>query len=155
MAYYEEQKLSEWITVPLSMLFLYNLIKAILAGKIVFILITLLFVIPLIILLWFFKMKTLVDANVMRITMIPFVKRSIAYDEIKSWHIKKYRPILDYGGWGVRIGLRHSRAYNMRGNIGIQLILINNEKIIIGTQEPDEFSDALRKHIPDKELVFA
>lgn len=59
--------------------------------------------------------------------------RSIALSEIVEARARTYRPIAEYGGWGVRMGF-HGMAYNVSGNEGVQLVLANGKRILIGSQ---------------------
>ncbi len=56
--------------------------------------------------------------------------------------IKKYSPLKHYGGWGYRVGVK-GVAYNMQGNIGLELILNNNRKVLIGTTNPQELEEVI------------
>lgn len=58
-------------------------------------------------------------------------------EDVSSYEIRLYKPIREYGGWGIRGGKRNG-AYNVRGNMGLQLIYANGNKLLIGTQKPDE-----------------
>ena len=49
----------------------------------------------------------------------------------------------EFGGWGIRVA-GDGRAYNAYGNQGVQLILTDGSRILIGTQRPDELLGALR-----------
>jgi hypothetical protein len=70
------------------------------------------------------------------------VKRNI----IESYEIRKYRPILDYGGYGFKVGLnKWGKAFNMKGNIGLQLYLKDGKKILFGTQRAEAFKYAIDK----------
>jgi len=53
-----------------------------------------------------------------------------------------YSPISDYGGWGIRYG-SIGKAYNVSGNRGVQLELLNGERILIGSQKPEELAAAI------------
>src|SRR5688500_13559084 len=35
----------------------------------------------------------------------------------KAW-VRKYKPLTEFGGWGIRIAFRNRRAYNVSGNMG-------------------------------------
>jgi hypothetical protein len=48
----------------------------------------------------------------------------------------------EYGGWGVR-GFGSNRAYNMRGDQGVQLDLVDGSRVLIGTQRPGELETAI------------
>lgn len=66
----------------------------------------------------------------------------IAIGEIEVCEPRTYRPIMEYGGWGIRIGTR-GRAYNISGNRGVQLTLCGGAKILFGSQRPEEFAAAV------------
>lgn len=66
--------------------------------------------------------------------------RTIEFDKIEKVYTKKYRPIKDFGGWGIRIGMKkgYGMALNVNSNMGIQIELKTGKKILLGTQKPDE-----------------
>jgi len=78
----------------------------------------------------------------------PFINkfRMISKGNIKNYYIRKYKPILEYLGWGIRYSLKgNGIAFNTMGNIGLQLELINGKKILFGTQMPDKIIDVMNK----------
>lgn len=73
-------------------------------------------------------------------------ERKIRRDEIKTFVVRHYKPVKEYGGWGIKYGLRRNgKAYNVKGNIGMQLELINGNKVLFGTQRADAFQYAMEK----------
>ncbi len=75
---------------------------------------------------------------------LQFKEKHIKPDEINSWEVRKYSPIKEYGGWGIRAGgKKHGKAYNISGNMGLQLYLKNGKKLLIGTQKPREMQKAM------------
>ena len=64
--------------------------------------------------------------------------------EIASAEAVRYNPLLEYGGWGIRIG-RTGVAYNMRGDEGVQLVLTSDRRILIGSRRADELADAIQR----------
>lgn len=66
-----------------------------------------------------------------------------SWDSIQRIYIRQYHPIGEYGGWGLRFG-PNGRAYNVSGNIGIQLIFTDGTKLLIGTREPEKIATLLR-----------
>jgi hypothetical protein len=98
--------------------------------------------------LWSLKLYTRIDAEGVHFRMTPFhFKEQVIYwDEIDQIHVRKYSPILEYGGWGIRVGLRNGRAYNVRGNYGIQIVKKNGKRLLLGTQKPDEAARHLANH---------
>jgi hypothetical protein len=79
----------------------------------------------------------------------PFHRRThhIARDQIKTAEARTYRPIAEYGGWGLRGAWKKGggSAYNVYGNRGLQLELANGKRILFGSQRADELASAVRK----------
>ena len=88
------------------------------------------------------KMTTIVDGEGVRIKTLYFISRLIEFSEIESAEAVTYRPILDYGGWGLRIS-HNGKAYNLRGNRGVQLHLTRGRRVMVGSQRADELSAAI------------
>lgn len=90
------------------------------------------------------RLETKVDAEGISVKYFPLLikPRFYSWKEIKTIEIRQYRPLAEYGGWGLR-GWRKNQALNVSGNIGIQLVFINEHKLLIGTQKPDELRDVL------------
>lgn len=66
----------------------------------------------------------------------------IPLHSVESFRVVTYRPIRDFGGWGVRVGRGGSRCYNTRGNRGVELIL-NRKSRVIGVDDPEVLAAAL------------
>ncbi len=92
--------------------------------------------------LWNLELVTQVRRGEVRIRFWPFARRRIPIDEIVSYEVRTYRPIREYGGWGVRYGFGGT-AYNMSGNRGVQLELADGKRVLIGSQRPEELAAAL------------
>ena len=90
------------------------------------------------------QLITTVTSENIRVRFFPFQfkGRIIPVSEIEKFEIRQYRPILEYGGWGVKYG-KSGLAYNVKGNIGLQLYLKNGDKLLIGTQKKEFLQMAL------------
>jgi len=99
---------------------------------IIIVIITLLF--------WFLKLETKIKDDGIYIRFFPVIikPKFYSWDALEKAYVKKYNPLLDYGGWGIRFG-----AYNVSGNIGLQLIFKTGKQLLIGTQEPDKIEAIL------------
>ena len=75
--------------------------------------------------------------------------RRIEFANIKECGARRYNPLLEYGGWGIRYG-PHGQAYNIRGNWGIQFELQDGSPLLIGTQKPQEFAAALENAVQQR-----
>jgi hypothetical protein len=68
----------------------------------------------------------------------------IATSEIESVQARTYRPIMEYGGWGIRSSWGgKGKAYNVSGNEGVQVELVNGKSILFGSQKAGEFAAAV------------
>jgi len=103
----------------------------------------------LIVLLFFLvvRLHTKIDEKGISIRFFPFVrKKTWLWNDIGDMYIQEY-SIGDYGGWGYRVG-KNGTAYNTKGKYGLQLLLKNGSRVMIGTQNQDEVQrviDAFRK----------
>ncbi|GIX06060.1 MAG: hypothetical protein KatS3mg115_0463 [Candidatus Poribacteria bacterium] len=73
--------------------------------------------------------------------------RRIGLEEIASLEARRYRPIRNFGGWGIRWGRldgHPARAYNATGNRGVLFCLRDGRWILLGSQRPDELVAAVR-----------
>lgn len=98
----------------------------------------------------FFAMSRLVvrvSAGALDLDFRPFVKRRIQLNDIASCEARTYHPIREYGGWGVRWGWKGGRAYNVRGNRGIQIVLRNGDSILVGSQRTEDLLSSVRNGI--------
>ena len=95
--------------------------------------------------LLFFKMKLLTEVREdgMHINFVPLARRTVLFANIISCEVRTYNPIREYGGWGARFGPA-GKAYNVSGNRGVQLKLSNGERLLIGSQRPEELAQAVQ-----------
>lgn len=68
--------------------------------------------------------------------------RRIALSEIGRTELVTYRPIEDYGGYGIRLTKR-GRAYIASGDRGVRLTFAKGGKMLVGSQRPDELARAI------------
>ena len=74
--------------------------------------------------------------------LFPLYRRRIARVQIASSEAVTYRPLPDYGGWGIR-GVGRNVALNARGNRGVRLTLRDGRTVLVGSQKADALADAL------------
>jgi hypothetical protein len=70
----------------------------------------------------------------------PLLKKNIQWNEIDSAKIVTYGFI---GGGGIRLWTKYGTVYNMKGNRGLAIQLINGQKFLIGSQKTDELQKVL------------
>lgn len=103
------------------------------------------YIIPVFILLVLASMKleTQIDADGIYYRLFPIHlrERMINWPEIDTIFIRKYKPLLEYGGFGWGNSLRFGRAYNISGSWGIQIVFNDGRKLLLGTQKYIELED--------------
>lgn len=77
----------------------------------------------------------------------PFVTREIPFEEIERCQARTYRPIVEYGGWGIKGWSGDKMAYNVSGNQGVELLLRDGRNVMIGSQKPQELVQAIAPRI--------
>lgn len=145
-----------WIIFIISvMMSLYSIIDPAVSGKrsgnppipdYSTILLVLLFSFIFPILFFFTELRIRITSDGIYVKFFPIHTRWLLFspNEIEKFEKKKYQPLLEYGGWGIRFG-KNGKAYNVSGNMGILLTLSNGKRLLIGTQKPDEFERAIQE----------
>jgi hypothetical protein len=112
--------------------------EGLLIGYIIILTVTILF--------WVMKLETQVREDGIYVKFFPIHLRFKKYDWeiLRKAYVRRYSPIYEYGGWGIRLGLFGSgNAYNISGNKGLQLEIIGKSKLLIGTQKPEALQEVL------------
>jgi hypothetical protein len=93
------------------------------------------------------RLDTEISVSGIAFRFFPFHRkhRNIDWSEISRAYVRKYKPIGEYGGWGIRGLSARNRAYNVRGDLGLQLELKNGNKLLLGTQRPAEIEHLLKE----------
>lgn len=97
---------------------------------------------------YFFRLETRISKEGIYVRFFPFhfSFRSYSWSEISKSYVRVYKPIPEYGGWGVRTGLfGKGKAFNVSGNKGLQLQFNDGRRLLIGTNEAVELTEALKK----------
>lgn len=152
----ETQKFRQWwlwvILIGINALLLYGVYQQVLKGQtfgskpasntelLVITGITLL----LTIFILFIRLDTYIKEDGVYVKFFPLhVKaRHYSWPQLSKCYVRKYSPIREFGGWGLRIGL-FGKAYNISGNQGLQLEFADDRKLLIGTQKSKQLTEAL------------
>jgi hypothetical protein len=97
------------------------------------------------------KLKTRIRNEGIYYRFVPmhFKEKFLAREDIERFEVRKYRPLPEYGGWGIKTrGSKYGKAINVSGNQGLQLYLTNGKKLLIGTQKPREIEKAMEAMRP-------
>lgn len=96
--------------------------------------------------LFFFVLETRINEKGIEVRFFPlhFSFITISWNQLEKIEVRQYKPIREFGGWGIRYGFS-GKAYNVSGNIGIQLVFKDGHKLLIGTNKKDEVETILTK----------
>lgn len=87
-------------------------------------------------LFYFSQLKTTITKEGIIISFFPFLRKKMyGWEDIEKAYTRTYSPIWEYGGWGIRYGFKNGMAYNISGKEGLQLVLKNGKKILIGSKK--------------------
>jgi hypothetical protein len=98
--------------------------------------------------LWFFQARLITEVrdNVLWIRLLLWPERSIPWTEIRWVEAFTFRPIKDYGGYGVRWNER-GIVYTVCGNRGARMELMSGERVLVGSQRADELARLIAERI--------
>jgi len=102
------------------------------------------FSVGMFLLFWSMRLVTEVHADGLFIRFLPIHRafRKIPLEDATKVEAVTYRPVLQYGGWGIK-GTRNRRAYNVRGNRGVRIDYADSTHILIGSQRSEELARAI------------
>jgi hypothetical protein len=96
------------------------------------------------------KLETKIDELGIQYSFWPFHMKLkvIRWSDIEECYVIKYSPIIDYGGWGYKMGIfrKKGSAMSVRGNIGIQLVFKSGKQLLIGTQKKEDAEKVLETY---------
>jgi hypothetical protein len=159
----EKQKFNQWwlwlIIVSINIFFLFSVYKQVFLGESIgdnpMSNVGRLVLLSLVMLLFsglFFilRLDTIIDKKGVYVRFYPIRKTYKLYlwDKIKKLEIRQYKALLEYGGWGIRIG--NGKALTVSGNIGLQIVFKDKRKLLIGTQKSIELERIIESYIKGK-----
>lgn len=98
---------------------------------------------------WLFsimRLTTTIDEKGLSFRYPPLVNktRRILKSEIETYEVRKFKPIKEYGGHGVKKGVKkRGDSYTVSGNTGLQIKLKNGNRLLIGTRRKDAIKKAM------------
>lgn len=95
------------------------------------------------------RMRTTVygDRIVVQFGWTSLVRFTVPLSEVQSCRPVTYRPLREFGGWGIRRDWGGRKAYTMRGNQAAELVT-TKRTILIGSAVPDQLCAAVNGLLP-------
>jgi len=88
------------------------------------------------------RQKTVVTPTSVDVRFGVLYRTSIPLADLAQAEAVAYRPIREYGGWGIR-GFGRRRALSMRGDRGVLLTRKDGSTVLVGSQKPRELLAAI------------
>ena len=76
-----------------------------------------------------------VTAEEIAIRFFPLSRRRIPLTDVQTAEVRKYNAVKEYGGWGIKGWTGKNVAYNVSGDTGVQLTLLDGRKVMLGFAE--------------------
>jgi len=95
--------------------------------------------------LWLWNVRLIIEVTDTKLEFVMWLmwrRRRIPLEEIERAEAVSYRPLRDYGGWGIRRGF-DGWCYNVSGNRGVRVELVGGEKLLLGSQKAEELARAI------------
>ena len=92
--------------------------------------------------LWLHLRLAVTDQEI-EIDYRPFSQRRIPLSTVLGATAREYDALREYGGWGIKGWSRDKRAYNVSGNAGVELFLIDGRSVMLGSRRADELERAI------------
>jgi hypothetical protein len=95
------------------------------------------------------RLQTEVRADGIYLKLWPLHRsfRRISWSEIERYESIRYRPLRDFGGWGIRWA-PGKIAYNVSGNRGVWFERTDGRGVLVGSQRPEELVSAIDESVP-------
>ena len=91
-------------------------------------------ILPVVVLTTHLRVEVRREGVVFQFFPMQLHERTILWRDIPS-HVKvPYRPLRDFGGWGIRYG-RRGKAYNVSGDQGVALFLGDGREMLFGSRD--------------------
>jgi len=97
----------------------------------------------------FYSMKQTIQINETGVLykQSPLINKfkTIPWDTIQNWELKKISPLRDFGGWGIRY-TGSKTGYIMDGDFGLELNTGKKKKIVLSIKNRGEVERLLKKY---------
>lgn len=99
-----------------------------------------------------------VDHSTLRVSFgyLGIIKRDIPLKEILEARVIEYKPLRQFGGWGIRCGKfegKKTGCYSLKGKRGlllslnrkVKVCLLRTDQVIIGCNDPEKLKSSIGK----------
>ncbi len=83
---------------------------------------------------------------VIHLGSVALVRKVVPFADIVSLGSVRYRPLVEFGGWGVR-GARRKQAWTARGDRAVVIGLPEGHRLYVGSDHPQRLEEAIRSAV--------
>ncbi len=95
-------------------------------------------------LLGFLVLRLSHEAVILSWGLAGVIRKTVPYAKIRKMEPTTYRPIAEFGGWGIRFRPGKKRAWTVRGNQALILYLYDGTELYVGTRHPARLEERIR-----------
>jgi hypothetical protein len=88
------------------------------------------------------KLKIEISETECKLKFFPFLSKTINWNEVVSAAVVNYGFV---GGWGIRKWTSYGTVYNIKGKMGLAIVLKDGSKFLIGTQKEKDLKSIIKK----------
>lgn len=101
-----------------------------------------------VVLMWSLRLITEVREDGLYVRFAPVQRsfRRVPWSAIESVESTRYRPLREYGGWGVR-WRPGTVAFTVSGSRGVFVKRPDDRDLLVGSRRPDELATAVRERV--------
>lgn len=70
-------------------------------------------------------------------------RKRVPYEQIERLEAVRYRPLVEFGGWGVR-GSKQRQAWSARGDRAVVLHLVDGRQLYVGSDHAPRLAERIR-----------
>jgi hypothetical protein len=70
-------------------------------------------------------------------------RKRVPYEQIERLEAVRYRPLVEFGGWGVR-GSKQRQAWTARGDRAVVLHLVDGRQLYVGSDHAQRLAERIR-----------
>lgn len=89
------------------------------------------------------RVRLFADRIEVALGRVGWIRKSVAYERVAWIEAVTYRPLRDFGGWGVR-GFGPKQAWTARGNRAVVMHLTDGAQLYVGAEHPERLAERMR-----------
>jgi hypothetical protein len=94
---------------------------------------------------WTMRLIVEISPETLSIRYVPLLRRSLPLAAIRQVEARRYNPLLEYGGWGIRGWRRGRMMYSIGGNQCVEIELQDGTFLAVGSRCAEALAAAIQR----------